>query len=579
MSGPTDTFTSRVSSDGIVVARAMAKGGAGFRDEASANEVNRWLELQSTLGKSAKRHRDVLASVGVQTGSRPRAASARPAAPAAPVPDAVNDENVPSPAAKRAKIARMAAGPYRVPPATVIPPTTANLRAREFMGVDPATGDATRVSYGGFASVKTSAQDAYDAAHDPVNAAVLAPAIANARPEKTRSQTYSAYAESLKGSASDRRHWAARCLRTTKMAADAPVAAAAASVPGIAEDTAKQREVFMRTVVGSRLYYGDVLNPEGIAAVEAKLARATPEEAEETLGAFRDVHAGTAPHRQSSTSTARAHFRQGYIPTEQDLGRRREVAENARRLVTRPESDAAIQKREARKAELRAREAAETTRVKEAAKRAAEEAAKRAAVQGVCCDPAKRVTSKLLEPQIQLGVAYKSAQPEGSTYRISQCGNAAQVEALAKTGAARARKEESITAPFGQINWLNKTEPRRAYPIPKYLVRRSPESVRGRYDDASTSRHAFAPRPREEMKEHAREAAKLRDGNKKKRAESFIPLGPRGIMDHPRHRMTTTTRAEYGDPVAFENAPEVKSHYASGGDGEGGEGRVEGDGV
>ena len=422
----------------------MAKGGAGFRDEASANEVNRWLELQSTLGKSAKRHRDVLASVGVQTGSRPRAASARPAAPAAPVPDAVNDENVPSPAAKRAKIARMAAGPYRVPPATVIPPTTANLRAREFMGVDPATGDATRVSYGGFAGVKTSAQDAYDAAHDPVNAAVLAPAIANARPEKTRSQTYSVYAESLKGSASDRRHWAARCLRTTKMAADAPVAAAAASVPGIAEDTAKQREVFMRTVVGSRLYYGDVLNPEGIAAVEAKLARATPEEAEETLGAFRDVHAGTAPHRQSSTSTARAHFRQGYIPTEQDLGRRREVAENARRLVTRPESDAAIQKREARKAELRAREAAETTRVKEAAKRAAEEAAKRAAVQGVCCDPAKRVTSKLLEPQIQLGVAYKSAQPEGSTYRISQCGNAAQVEALAKTGArARARKNQS----------------------------------------------------------------------------------------------------------------------------------------
>ena len=474
----------------------MAKGGAGFRDEASANEVHRWLELQSTLGKSAKRHRDVLASVGVQTGPRPRAASARPAAPAAPVPDAVNDENVPSPAAKRAKIARMAAGPYRVAPATVIPPTTANLRAREFMGVDPATGDATRVSYGGFAGVKTSAQDAYDAAHDPVNAAVLAPAIANARPEKTRSQTYSAYAESLKGSDSDRRRWAARCLRTTKMAADAPVAAAAASVPGIAEDTAKQREVFMRTVVGSRLYYGDVLNPEGIAAVEAKLARATPEEAEETLGAFRDVHAGTAPHRQSSTSTARAHFRQGYIPTEQDLGRRREVAENARRLVTRPESDAAIQKREARKAELRAREAAETTRVKEAAKRAAEEAAKRAAVQGVCCDPAKRVTSKLLEPQIQLGVAYKSAQPEGSTYRISQCGNAAQVEALAKTGAARARKEASITAPFGQINWLNKTEPRRAYPIPKYLVRRSPESVRGRYDDASTSRRAFAPRPR-----------------------------------------------------------------------------------
>ena len=579
MSGPTDTFTSSVSSDGIVVARAMPKGGAGFRDEASADEVNRWLELQSTLGKSGKRHRDVLASVGIQTGPRPRAASARPAAPAAPILDSVDDENVPPPAAKRAKIARMAAGPYRVPPATIIPPTTANLRAREFMGVDPATGETERISYGGLAGVKTSAQDAYDAAHDPENAAILAPAIANARSETTRSQTHSAYAESLKGSASDRRHWAERCLATTKMVADAPVAAAAASVPGIAEDKANQRAVFMRTVVGSRLYYGDLLNPEGIAAVEAKFARATPEEAEETLVAFRDVHAGTSLHRQLSTSTARAHFRQGYNPTEQDRRRRREVAENARRLGTRPESDAAIQKREARKAEIRAREAAETRRLKEARRAAAEEAAKRAAVQGVCCDPAKRVKSKLQEPQIQLGVAYKSAQPEGSTYRILQCGNAARVEALAKTGGAIARKEEPITAPFGEINWLDKTEPRRAYPIPKYLVRRRPESARGAYDDGSTSRRAFAPRPREEMKEHAREAAKLRDANKKKRAESFIPLGPRGIMDHPRHRMTTTTRADYGDPVAFENIPEVKSHYAAEGDGGGGEGEVEGGGV
>ena len=34
-------------------------------------------------------------------------------------------------------------------------------------------------------------------------------------------------------------------------------------------------------------------------------------------------------------------------------------------------------------------------------------------------------------------------------------------------------------------------------------------------------------------------------------------------MDHPRHRMTAPTRAEY-DPVAFE-----KSHYASGATGKG----------
>ena len=76
------------------------------------------------------------------------------------------------------------------------------------------------------------------------------------------------------------------------------------------------------------------------------------------------------------------------------------------------------------------------------------------------------------------------------------------------------------------------------------------------------------------MKERARaEAAKLRDGNKKKRAESFIPRRPRGTADHPRHRRPTTTRARVGDPVAFENAPEVRAAARRGATGKG-EGRA-----
>ena len=79
--------------------------------------------------------------------------------------------------------------------------------------------------------------------------------------------------------------WAARCSRDED-GGGRPVAAAAASVPGIAEDTAKQREVFMRTVVGSRLYYGDVLNPEGIAAVEAKWLARRPKRRKRRSGRF-----------------------------------------------------------------------------------------------------------------------------------------------------------------------------------------------------------------------------------------------------------------------------------------------------
>ena len=50
----------------------------------------------------------------------------------------------------------------------------------------------------------------------------------------------------------------------------------------------------MSAVVGSKLYYGDMLDDAAAAEVEAKLRDATPEEAEGMVSAFREMHAGTS---------------------------------------------------------------------------------------------------------------------------------------------------------------------------------------------------------------------------------------------------------------------------------------------
>jgi len=555
----------------------MPRGGApGFRDEASSNEVNRWIELQASLGKNSARHANVLRAVGVPVAPPPPAP--RGATEKRPRADD-HDENAdpsaaPDPTAsrlgKKAKVAAAAPspdppaasaivltapGPYRIPPRTVLPPTSACEIARASLGVDPRTGAPNRVEYGGVGGLRSSNADAYDAAHDPANAAVLAPAIANARPSKVRSQTHSVYAETIRGSKEDRAHWARHNLRSTKQTADAPVARAAASVPGIAEDKAKQRANFMSAVVGSKLYYGDMLNDAGAAEVEAKLRDATPEEADEILSAFREMHAGTSLLRQRSTSTARAHFRQGYNPTALDRARRKEVNERVKALVTRPESDAAKAARETNKAKARAARAATKARLAASAMRRAEEAEAREKTRGVCCDPAKKVPGGgHPQPTIKFGWDFKSSQPPVSSYQERECANVPAVVAAAK---ARGRgegdpvkREPAVTAPYGPVNWLDRPqdEPRRAYPVPRYLTRRTRAESRGGFDPATTQRTAFRARPRAEALEEAKKQSATKAANRLRRSESQIPIGKKGLMDHDRHRTTTTVRETYKDP-------------------------------
>ena len=60
----------------------MPRSTAGFKDEASANEVERWLNRQESLGKPVRAHHDVLATAGatVRRGGRDDAKVAAPSA-------------------------------------------------------------------------------------------------------------------------------------------------------------------------------------------------------------------------------------------------------------------------------------------------------------------------------------------------------------------------------------------------------------------------------------------------------------------------------------------------------------------
>ena len=79
----------------------------------------------------------------------------------------------------------------------------------------------------------------------------------------------SEWAETLKGSEQSRQMWTETCMKTSKHVFDAPVAAAAAAKdPGGKE---RQRENFHKNVVGTRLYYGDMMTEEKCAEVDAAL--------------------------------------------------------------------------------------------------------------------------------------------------------------------------------------------------------------------------------------------------------------------------------------------------------------------
>jgi hypothetical protein len=174
-----------------------------------------------------------------------------------------------------------------------------------------------------------------------------------------------------------------------------------------------------------------------------------------------------------------------------------------------------------------------------------------------------------------------------SSYAEKQCSHMSEIVAQTRAGKHLVKHEEKATMPFGEglgvprrfpegtrpgtgdgpvvprsdeaplapavIGiWRNRpgtvgdgTSVGRLYPVPRYLTRRRPESSDGRRDASSTSRRAFAPRSAEFGEKRAAEVRATIAANKTKRSESRVPLGNKGITDHPRHRMTSSYVADY----------------------------------
>ena len=251
------------------------------------------------------------------------------------------------------------------------------------------------------------------------------------------------------------------------MVADAPVAAAAASVPGIAEDKANQRGIHEH---GRRL--ASVLRRRaqpGESRGGGEAARATPEEAEETLAAFRDVQGVAAPPI-STAPPARTSARG--ITAEQDRRRRRELP-RTRGVSGRGRSDAAIQKRETRKTRF-ARAAAETRRLKGSVARRQRRRRARGGAGRVATRRNGSSSSRAADPA-RGGVQERAAG--GVHVPHPAVRQRRQVEALAKTGGALVRG--GITARSARsTGWIRRS--RGAHVHPEISCPTSARSARGR---------------------------------------------------------------------------------------------------
>ena len=127
-----------------------------------------------------------------------------------------------------------------------------------------------RVSYGGFSGIRTHYQETYSSMFDADNAELLAPVLAMARPDPVPNQSFvSEWGDSIKPA--NLAAWTEECMKTSKQAFDAPVAAHAMGRAGAKEAMERQREKFVKSAVSTRLYYGDLLSEEKAAEVDAAL--------------------------------------------------------------------------------------------------------------------------------------------------------------------------------------------------------------------------------------------------------------------------------------------------------------------
>lgn len=562
----------------------MPRPSVGFKDEASANEVERWISLQKSLGRSVKRHHEVLTTAGATLRSTSTADKLKKdvQAPRAVTFAATPRESPPKRPASRQKPQATTKPKISARPksSTRIPPTLACEVARARMGVDPVTKKPRTAMYGGLKGFRSTNTEAYDAAHDPGNRELLKPALAIANPKPAESQTRSRHAEILHGDEQHRDWWRVNCLQSTRQFYDKPVEAAASKRPGAAEEEKTKRENFVASAVGSRLYYGDLLDDDGVRKVDKTLAELPVEQADAMIATLRDLHAGTATARQRTKSTAATHFNQGYVPTAFDTRRRLETAKRSRQQKGGTgESSEVTQARLKRKLERARTEAEDIT----AAKRKEEirrDVGRAGLHAGVNCDLTKR--RKLIGPtdgSIKMGSDFESVSVPrfASSYHEKQCGHMPEIVSQNRQGGHKVKYVEYSTMPFGEGlgvgrkhledknetgdrvigMWRNKPStiavesnvtnngPERLYPIPGYLTKRTVDQSKGKFDASTTSRRAFVPKTNEFGEQRAAEVRALSKVNKTKRSQSTVPLGNKGITDHLRHRMTSSYVSDF----------------------------------
>ena len=283
----------------------MARSAVGFKDEASANEIQRWLSRQQSMGRSVTRHHETLTTAGATVRGlgvvEPARVTNAPRVTFAATPTGTPTAGASKPNYPNSKEATTAPKPEisaRPNSSNRIPPTHACNAARARMGVDLTTGKPNTAMYGGLAGFRSANTETYGAAHDPKSRELLKPALAIANPKPAESQTRSRYAESLRGDAAHETWWRVNCLRSTKVVFDEPVALAAAQRPGAADDLATGRRNFVAAALGNRLYYGDLLDETGVANLDKALRTLPVEQADQMITTLRELHAGTAEARR-----------------------------------------------------------------------------------------------------------------------------------------------------------------------------------------------------------------------------------------------------------------------------------------
>jgi len=316
-----------------------------------------------------------------------------------------------------------------------------------------------------------------------------------------------------------------------------------------------------------------------------RLRDSEPEGAVEVVGVLRDARAGSSETRQRTTSTESDDRERCDAAAETNATRHRE--EVTRRLKRKR---APLEKGFVFELFGNERGADEVASESRASREAANAVERREEVRiagmtrGARRDPIHRMVSKNpAEARIKsLGVRNEAASVPQWASSEAEKPRAREIEihSLNRNRRDTATHIASATAPFGEglgiprardeenlyasndppliIGlWRNRPRPNafrvdpentpRLYPIPGYLTRRDVGSSKDIFDASTTSRRAFVPKSRAFSEQRAKEVRESAAENKTRRSESRVPLGARGIADHPRHGKKTSYVEDFGE--------------------------------